>query len=154
MIYVLDPATRAVHARSRCEVEGLCFLITVTSIHTGKQDRMAIVRCAYELKYYLDFATDVAVDGVQMLCPPSVTGRDVWSLEELVEIVCFRGTGADQSTVVYETAVGTYKFGDLDLRRKKTRHVWFSQERLQGHTPRVSNRVLDERKPHLYAGLV
>jgi len=46
VIYVLDPATRAVHARSHCEIEGLCFLLTITPILVGKQDRMAIVRCA------------------------------------------------------------------------------------------------------------
>lgn len=150
---MLDSATRAVHAKSRCEVEGLCFLITITSAHTGKQDRMAIVRCAYELRYYLEFASDVAVGGVQMLCPPSVTGRDVWSLEDLVQIICFRGATVEQSTMVYETSVGRYKFGDLDLRRKKTRQVWFSQDRLRHHTPRNSNRVLNEQELHLYAGL-
>lgn len=153
MIYVLDPATQAVHARSRCEVEGLCFFITLTSIPAGKQDRMAIVRCAYELQHYLNCATDVAVNEVQMLCPPSVTGRRVWSLEQLVHITCFRGVVAGESKVVYETSDGCYKLGDLDLRRKKTRHVWFSRERLRGHSPRISNRLLSDGEPHLYACL-
>lgn len=153
MIYVLDPATRAVHARSRCEVEGISFLLTITPIQAGKHDRMAIVRCAYELQYYLNCATDVSIEGVQMLCPPSVTGRDMWSLEELVQVVCFRSAVSQRSTVVYETSKGIYKLGDLDLRQKKTRHVWYSQERLRAHIPRGSSRAVDEQEPLLYAGL-
>lgn len=75
VIYVLDPATRAVHARSRCEIEGLSFLLTITPIQVGKQDRMAIVRCAYELQHYLDCATGVTIEGVQMLCTRIVSVR-------------------------------------------------------------------------------
>lgn len=37
---MLDPATRAVHAGAHCEVEGLCFFLSVTSIHTGSRDRI------------------------------------------------------------------------------------------------------------------
>ena len=153
MIYVLDPKSRAVHARSNCEVEGFCFLITITSIKTGKRDRAAIVRCAYELQNYLNFAQDVLIESVQMLCPPSVDGRGFWSLEDVIHVVCFRGAEADESAVVYKTATGTYKLGELDLRRKKTRHVWYSEHGLHARTPQVSDRVLNESELFLYAAL-
>lgn len=153
MIYVLDPATSAVHARSHCEVEGPSFLVTITHTQTGKLDRMAVVRCAYELQRYLDFATDVTILGVQMLCPPSITGRRLWSLEDLVRIVCFRSVASENSTVVYETSRGIYKLGDLDLRRKKTRHVWYSLERLKAHVPRSTHRTANQHEPHFYADI-
>jgi hypothetical protein len=153
VIYVLDPRSRAVHARSHCEVEGFCFLLTITSIQTGKRDRAAIVRCAYELQHYLNFAEDVLIEGVQMLCPPRVNGRQFWSLEDIIQIVCFRGAEADESAVVYKTASGTYKLGALDLRRKKTRHVWYSEDRLHAQAPQVSNRVLNESELFLYANV-
>lgn len=86
-----------------------------------------------------------------MLCPPDLTGRDFWSLEDLVQIVCFRGIETGDSAVVYRTSKGTYKLGELDLRRKKTRHVWYSENRLRAHTPRVSNRIVDISELDLYA---
>lgn len=151
MIYVLDPDSRAVHARSHCEVEDLCFLITITSIHTGQRDRAAIVRCAYELQHYLTCAKDVLIEGVQMLCPPTVSGKDEWSLESLVRIVFFEGVETDESAVVYRTCEGTYKCGDLDLRRKKTRRVWYSERHLFSHRPQQSHHLLDMGEPQFYA---
>jgi len=132
-------------------VEGPCFLATISSIQTGKRDRAAIVRCAYELQSYLNLATDVIVEGIQMLCPPNLTGRTAWSLEDLLQIDCFRGVETEDSAVVYRTSIGTYKLGKLDLRRKKTCHVWYSKQRLSAYIPQASNRVLDMSEPHLYA---
>lgn len=154
VIYVLDPARRSVETRSHCEVEGLCFLATITSIHTGKRDRAAIVRCAYELQSYLNFAKGVVIEGVQMLCPPDLTGRPAWSLETLVQIVCFRGVETEDSAVVYETSMGTYKLGDLDLRRRKTRHVWYSERHLRAHSPRASNETVDISEPQFYGSML
>lgn len=150
---MLDSEGRAVNARSHCEVEGPCFLATITSIRTGARDRAAMINCAYELQYFLDCAEDVVIEGLQMLCPPTVNGRGVWSLEDLVQIVFFQGVETNESAVVYRTLQGTYKLGDLDLRRKKTRHVWFSERRLSSHIPRVSDRVLDLGGQQLYAPL-
>jgi hypothetical protein len=156
VIYVLDPARRSVETRSHCELEGLCFLATITSIHTGKRDRAAILRCAYELQSYLNFAKGVVIEGVQMLCPPDLTGRRSWSLETLVQIVCFRGVDTEDSAVVYETSVGTYKLGELDLRRKKTRHVWYSERHLRAHSPRASNHThtVDTSEPQFYGSML
>ena len=154
MIYTLDPASREVHTMKQCEVEGLCFLATITSIHTGKRNRAVIIRCAYELNYFLHAATDVEVEGVQMLCPPTVTGRDLWSLEELLQIVFFRGVETEESAVVYRTSIGTYKLGNLDLRRKKTQRVWYSEQRLRSYTPQTSNPIWDMSKPVLYASVL
>lgn len=150
-MYLHDPSRRATLTSSQCEVEGPCFLATISSIHTGKRNSAAIVRCAYELRHYLNLAKDVVIEGVQMLCPPDLTGRDVWSLEDLVQIVCFRGIETGDSAVVYRTSKGTYKLGELDLRRKKTRHVWYSENRLRVHTSRVSHRFVDISELDLYA---
>ncbi len=88
-----------------------------------------------------------------MLCPPSLTGQEHWSLEELVQIICYRGIETDEGAVVYKTSMGTYKLGDLDLRRRKTRQIWYSERRLRAHIPRVSNRVFSLNEPHLYAAV-
>lgn len=88
-----------------------------------------------------------------MLCPPAVTGRSTWSLEDLVEIVFFNGVDTDNSAVVYRTSVGTYKLGDLDLRRKKTSRAWFSESQVRSHLPRVANRVPDAGEPYLYSAI-
>lgn len=154
MIYVLDPATRTTFPSSQCELEGPCFLATITSIHTGMRNRAAIVRCAYELQRYFNAAADVIVEGVQMLCPPNLTGRTDWSLEDLLQIVCFRGVETDDSAVVYTTSAGTYKLGELDLRRKKTCHVWYSRQRLSAHIPQASKRILDLSEPYVYGKLI
>ncbi|GAB0081051.1 hypothetical protein ALO43_101301 [Pseudomonas tremae] len=151
MIYVLDPVTKDVDARSHCEVEGLCFLATITCIQTGKRDRAAIVRCAYELQAYLLNAEDVVIEGVQMLCPPALTGRSVWSLEELVEIIFFNGVDIDESAVIYRTSGGTYKLGDLDLRRKKTSRAWFSEAQVRSRLPRTSDRAIELSEQRLYS---
>ncbi len=154
VIYVFDPARSSVEANSHCEVEGLCFLATITSIHTGKRDRAAIVRRAYELQRYLNFAAGVTVEGVQILCPPELTGRSGWSLETLVKIVCFRGIDTEASAVVYETPMGTYKLGELDLRRNKTRQVWYSERHLRAHSPCVSNQTFNVNEPQLYGSML
>ena len=150
---MLDPLTKLVDARSHCEVEGLCFLITITSTRTGERDRAAIVRCAYELRAYLIKAEGVVIEGVQMLCPPAVTGRSIWSLEELVEVVFFNGVDTHDSAVVYRTSAGTYKLGDLDLRRKKTSRVWYSEAQVRSHVPRAANRLPDAGKQYLYSAI-
>ncbi|MCV4289902.1 MULTISPECIES: hypothetical protein [Pseudomonas] len=153
MIYALDHKSRDVRVGTNCEVEGPSFLATITSIHTGKRDRAALIRCAYELQHYLTLAQDVAIEAIQMLCPPDLTGRDHWSLEELVQIVCYRGIETDEGAVVYRTSMGTYKLGDLDLRKRKTRQVWYSEQRLRSHFPKASNRVIELSEPYLYAAI-
>lgn len=151
MIYALDPASREVHAMPQCEIEGPCFLATITSIHTGKRNRAAIIRCAFELQHYLQSAKDVVIEELHMLCPPTVTGGDIWSLEQLVQIIFFKGVETSESAVVYRTLDGTYKLGDLDLRRKKTARVLYSELHLHSHVPQTSNPIWDMGKPFLYA---
>ncbi|QGT80618.1 hypothetical protein GMO17_05230 [Pseudomonas coronafaciens pv. coronafaciens] len=154
MIYVLDPVSKAVQARSHCEVEDLCFLLTITSIQTGRRDRAAIVRCAYELQSYITCAMDVKVEEVQLLCPPSVNGSDAWSLEHLEKIAFYEGIGTGESAVIYQTSGNTYKFGTLDLRKKKTRRIWYSEQHLFSRITQQSHRTLDMREPHFYASKV
>ncbi len=88
-----------------------------------------------------------------MLCPPTVNGGDAWSLEDLVQIVFFKGVESDETAVVYRTSHGVYKLGDLDLRRKKSRRVWYSKLLLRSHIPRISNRVPGLSGQQLYAPL-
>ena len=150
---MLDPAGRAVIARSHCEIEGPCFLATITSVHTGKRDRAAMINCAYELQYYLHCAEDVVIEELQMLCPPTVNGGDAWSLEDLVQIVFFEGVETNDTAVVYRTSQSVYKLGELDLRRKKSRRVWYSKRLLRSHIPRITNRASDLCGQQLYAPL-
>jgi hypothetical protein len=135
-------------------VEGLCFLLTITSTQTGQRDRAAIVRCAYELQRYITCAKDVKIEEVQMLCPPGVNGGNAWSLEHLQKIVFFEGIETDESAVVYRTSGSTYKFGNLDLRKKKTRRIWYSEQHLFSRRPQLSHRILDMREPQFYASAV
>jgi len=153
VIYALDLASREVHAMPQCEIEGPCFLATITSIHTGRRNRAAIIRCAFELQHYLQFAKDVIIEKLQMLCPPTVTSRDIWSLEDLVQIVLFKGVETGESAVVYRTSAGSYKLGSLDLRRKKTTRVLYSEQHLRAHAPQTSNPVWDMSEPFLYAAV-
>lgn len=131
-------------------MEGFSFLITITSIQSGRRNRAAIVRCAYELQRYVNDAEDVVIENVQMLCPPSITRRNIWSLEDLVQVVCFKGNENGETAVVYTTSMGTYKLGDLDLRRKKTCHVWYSERRLRAHIPQVSSRLQNQDEVYSY----
>lgn len=153
MIYVLDSAVRTVRASTHCEIDGPCFLVTLTNLSTGKRDRSAIIECAYELRYYLQAAEDVVINQIQMLCPPVLTGRIGWSLEKLMSIDFFQGIEIDQSAVIYQTLVGTYKLGELDLRRKKNSENWFSEETLQTLRPRASAKNLGLKGHQLYAPL-
>lgn len=153
VIYVLDSAVRTVRASTHCEIDGPCFLATLTNLRTGKRDRAAIIECAYELRYYLQAAENVVIDQIQMFCPPVLTGRVGWSLEKLICINFFQGIEIDQSAVVYQTLIGTYKLGELDLRKKKISENWFSEETLQTLRPRASAKSLGLKGHQLYAPL-
>lgn len=89
-----------------------------------------------------------------MMCPPNVNGRDAWSLEHLQKIVFFEGVETGESAVVYRTSDKTYKFGNLDLRKKKTQRTWYSEQHLFSRSNQQSHRILDMRVPHLYASTV
>lgn len=129
------------------------FVLTVTSTQTGLSDRAAMVSCAYELQHYLNAASDVEISHVQMLCPPAITRSGKWSLEDLDQIICFRGVATQDSAVVYRTSQGVYKMGDLDLRKKKTSQVWFSRTRLENHRPRHTELPIIAAEHQMYAAL-
>src|SRR3546814_14617890 len=90
-------------------MEGLCFVATIISLHTGQTNRAAILNCAYELQYYLAAVTDVEVRHVHMMCSPSLSGRTHWTLEELESVTVFNGISTDQRAVVYRPASASYK---------------------------------------------
>lgn len=88
-----------------------------------------------------------------MMCPPALTRSGQWSLEDLVQITCFRGVETQESAVVYRTSRRTYKLGELDLRKKKTSQVWFSRKHLEDHRPRSSETVPESADHQMYAPL-
>jgi hypothetical protein len=142
VIVLFDPKQNEVRTWTHCEIEGLCFVATITSIRTGQRDRAAVVECAYELRNYLLTAKDVVISHIHMMCPPSVSGRSAWALEELESIVAYTGIGIDQSAVLYRTSVASYKLGELDLRKKKRSRVLFSARYLKQHSPKTSGRTV------------
>lgn len=153
MIFLFDRKHGEVRTWTHCEIEGLCFIATITSMKTRQRNRAAVVECAYELQYYLSNAKDVEVRHVHMMCPPSISGRSAWALEELESIVAFSGVDVDQHAVLYRTAVATYKLGELDLRKKKHKRVLFSARHLERHSPEASNTPHDGPEPRLLAPL-
>ncbi|MNF69941.1 hypothetical protein D3C84_518380 [compost metagenome] len=153
MIFLFDPKQREIRTWTHCEIEGLCFIATITSTRTGQRNRAAMVECAYELRHYLLTAKDVVVRHVHMMCPPSLSGRSAWALEELESIVAFTGVENDQSAVVYRTSVASYKLGELDLRKKKHSRVLYSARHLERHSPFISISPYDEGEPQLLAPL-
>ena len=153
LIYILDQAGRTVSIRTHCELEGMGFLVTITSAQSGMRDRAAMVSCAYELQHYLNIAADVEISGVQMLCPPTLSRSGQWTLDDLIQITCFEGVGTEESAVVYRTSQGVYKIGELDLRKKKTSRVWFSQKRLESHRPLISEAPPEPDAHRMYAPL-
>jgi hypothetical protein len=118
---------------------------------TGQRNRAAVIECAYGLQDFLSTAKDVVIEHVHMMCPPSVSGRSAWALEELESIKVFRGVDIDQSAVLYRTSVASYKLGELDLRKKKQSRVLFSLCHLQQHSPEASNSAYGEMEPQLLA---
>ncbi|MCD5972022.1 hypothetical protein [Pseudomonas quasicaspiana] len=149
MIFVFDPVQGAVRTWTHGEIEGPCFIATITCMQTGQQNRAAVIECAYELHHYLSVVNDVEVKHVHMLCPPSVSGRSQWALEELLSIIMFRGTMTGEHAVVYRTAVSSYKIGELDMRRKKETRILYSQETLRRYIPQKSA-AKNWTEPELY----
>lgn len=150
MIYLSESHTRTVRAGSYCEIEGLCFWVTLRSLTSGQSERAAVVENAYELNVFLTQATGVDIEKVQMLCPPSVTGRSHWTMEDLRKVVIHRGIESSKSAVVYETAVATYKLGDLDLRLRKRSHALYSAQILKARVPCAAIAQKSAEEPELY----
>jgi hypothetical protein len=139
VIFFFDPRLKEVRTWTHCEIEGLCFIATITSMRTGQRNRAALVECAYELRHYVSAAKNVVVQHVHMMCPPSLSGRSAWAMEELESIVAFTGVDSNQTAVLYKTSVASYKLGDLDLRKKKHSRVLFSARQLEQQSPITSD---------------
>jgi hypothetical protein len=153
VIVLFDPIQKEVRTWTHCELEGVFFVATITSMSTGQRNRAAVVECAYELRHYLLTAKDVVIQHVHMMCPPSLSGRSAWALEELESIVAYTGIDIDQSAVLYRTSVASYKLGELDLRKKKHSRVLFSTRHLKQHSPKASDEPYEERHPQMLAPL-
>ncbi len=152
VIFVFDPVHRDVRTSSYCEIEGLCFIVTITCMQTG-HERAAVVECAYELRHYLLTAENVSIKHIQLMSPPSVSGRSHWALEELERIVIYNDVGANQNAVVYQTSNTAYKLGDLDLRKKKTTRVLYAAQFFQMHEAEATVPPPVMSSPRLFASL-
>lgn len=153
VIFLFDREQKEVRTWTHCEIEGLCFIATITSMKTGQQNRAAVVECAYDLRHYLLTAEDVVVRHVHMMCPPSISGRSAWALEELESIVVFTGVDVDQSAVLYRTSVASYKLGELDLRKRKRSRILFSARHLEQYLPKASDTLSANTYPQMLAPL-
>lgn len=153
MIFVYDPDYREVRSWTHGEIEGLCFIVTITCMRTGQRNRAAVIECAYELRHYLLVVKDVVIEQVQMMCPPTISGRHEWMLEKLESIVMFEGAATEDSAVVYRTAVASYKVGDLDLRFRKRSRVLYSSKSLHSHIPSYGPNDNNKRAANLYGPL-
>lgn len=151
MIFLFDPKPREVRTWTHCEIEGLSFLITIKCMHTGQQDRAAVVNCAYELRHYLQAAKDVEILQVQMMCPPAISGLHEWVLEELDSVVLYSGIDTDETAVVYRTKSQAYKLGELDLRKRKKSRRLYSTSDLSAHEPEKSEARIIACDVHLYS---
>jgi hypothetical protein len=153
VIFLFDQNHKEVRAWTHCEIEGLCFVATITSMRTGQRNRAAVVECAFELRRYLLTAKDILVRHVHMMCPPSISGRSAWSMEELESIIAFNGVDVDESAIVYRTSVASYKLGDLDLRKKKQSRILYSAHLLEHHSPEVTDAPHENQYPQMLASL-
>jgi len=153
VIFLFDPKHKEVRTWTHCEIEGLCFIATITSMKTGQRNRAAVVECAYELRHYLLTAKDVVVRHVHMMCPPSISGRSAWAMEELESIVAFNGVDVDESAVLYRTSVASYKLGELDLRKKKHSRVLYCARHLERYPPLASDAPYEDIYPKMLSPL-
>lgn len=153
MIFVFDPVHQDVRTWTHCEIEGLCFVVTIRCMQSGQRNRAAIVDCAWELRHYLLSAKNVEIEQVQMMCPPSISGRDEWALEKLESINIYAGVETDESAVVYRTIDKSYKLGELDLRKKKTSRVIYSARQLSDYHATLCNAHQTAPGPKLYTEL-
>ncbi|VVO36777.1 hypothetical protein PS712_05473 [Pseudomonas fluorescens] len=130
---IYDPIEKAVKTWSHAEIEGPCFIATITSLESGETNRAALLRCAYSLHQYLLMVKGVEIKHIHMMCPPSISGKSQWIMEELISVISYNGLGSPEGSVVYRTKESVYKIGEFDLRQKKKSRVLYSSEQLQGH---------------------
>jgi hypothetical protein len=132
---VYDPIEKKVRTWSHAEIDGPCFVATITSLQTGEVSRAALLRCAYTLHHYLLTVKGVEIKHIHMMCPPSISGKSHWIMAELLSVTSYNGLETPESSIVYRTKESAYKIGELDLRKKKKSRILYSTQHLQAHTP-------------------
>ncbi|CAG8867828.1 hypothetical protein D3C76_681110 [compost metagenome] len=145
---VYDPTEKKVRTWSHAEIDGPCFVVTITSLQTGETNRAALLRCTYTLYHYLRTVKGVEIKHIHMMCPPSVSGKSHWIMEELLSVTCYNGLETPKSSLVYRTKGSVYKIGEFDLRKKKKSRILYSSQHLQEHNslplPHPSDQVTTE----------
>lgn len=140
---VNDPISKKNRSFPHAEIEGPCFVITITSVKTKNTNRAALLECVFTLHHYLLAVSDVEIKHIHMMCPPSITGKSHWVLEELVSITFLDETKTKKGGVIYQTKESVYKIGDFDHDHSTQGHVIYSVQNLQSYVPKISNHHSD-----------
>ena len=128
---VYDPIEKEVRTWSHAEIDGPCFVATITSLHTGETNRAALLRCIYTLRHYLITVKGVEIEHIHMMCPPSISGKSYWIMEELLSVTSYDGLVTPESSIVYRTKESVYRIGEFDRRKKKKSRILYSSQHLQ-----------------------
>jgi hypothetical protein len=116
---VYDPIEKKVKTWSHAEIDGPCFVVTIISLQTGETNRAALLRCIYTLRHYLITVKGVEIEHIHMMCPPSISGKSYWIMEELLSVASYNGLETPEKSIVYRTKEPVYKIGEFDRRKKK-----------------------------------
>jgi hypothetical protein len=127
---VYDPRGKEVRTHSVAEIEGPCFVATITSLDTGETNRAALLRCAFTLYEYLLSVKGVEIKHIHMMSPPSISGRNSWVMEELISVTSHSGLETSEGSVVYRTTESVYKIGEFDMRKRKRSRLLYSAHHL------------------------
>ncbi|MBD9606151.1 MULTISPECIES: hypothetical protein [Pseudomonas] len=147
---VYDPIEKKVRTWSHAEIDGPCFVVTITSLQTGETNRAALLRCIYTLNHYLLTVKGVEIENIHMMCPPSISGKSHWIMEELLSVTSYNGLETPESTIVYRTKGSVYKIGEFDRRKKKKSRVIYSSHHLQEHKSEPFSHPTDQVTTELF----
>ncbi|WP_144091005.1 hypothetical protein [Pseudomonas kilonensis] len=142
---VNDPISKTIRNFPHAEIEGPNFVATITSLATGDTNRAALLECVFALHHFLLAVRGVEIKHIHMMCPPSITGKSQWVLEELISITLLNEVTTQNVGVIYRTSSSVYKIGNFDHDHSLQGQVIYSAEMLDFHvpTPSTSHSALD-----------
>lgn len=148
-MFVNDPTFNKTRSFPHIEIEGPCFVATITSLTTGDTNRAALLECIFTLRHYLLAVRDVEIKQIHMMCPPPITGESHWTLEELISITLIDELETQKGGVIYHTNKSVYKIGDFDHGHSTQGHVIYSAQDLRSHVPKPSKNHSEIDSPRL-----
>lgn len=134
-MFANDPISKTIRSFPHAEIEGPNFVATITSLATGDTNRAALIECVFALRHFLLAARDIEIKHIHMMCPPSITGKSHWLLEELISITLIGEVVAENEGIIYQTCSSVYKIGNFDHDHPPKGHVIYSAEMLNFHVP-------------------